>query len=121
MTRKGLKRVVFIKWLSLRLLHIINVTIDVILYLTCNLFLAVLALIALYFAVKLILTEAVVQRYILGIMILLATGLSISYILHFNKKYRKNDSNSSERQNDFLFETDLPWEGERKGNRRNLE
>ena len=121
MTRKGLKKIVLVKWLSLKALHIINVTIDVILYLICNLFLAVLALIALYFAVKIILTDVVVQRYILGIAVLLAMGLSIAYISKFNKKYRKNDSNSSKRQNDFLFETDLPWEGERKGNRRNLE
>jgi ABC-type bacteriocin/lantibiotic exporter with double-glycine peptidase domain len=121
MTIKWLRRIVLIKWLSLKVLRVINVTKDVILYLICNLFLAVLALIAIYFLTYIILTDEVVQHYVIGLSVLLATGLSIAYISKFNKKYRKNDSNSSKRQNDFLFETDLPWERERKGNRRNLE
>jgi hypothetical protein len=75
----------------------------------------------LYGAAILIRDNIVIRYYILGISVMLAIGLSIAFIEKYNKKYRKNDSNTSERQNDFFFEGDIRREEERYSDRRNVE
>ena len=65
--------------------------------------------------------EPIIRYYICGMLFVLAAVLSIVYIESYNKKYFKNDSDSSKRQNDLLFESDIYREEGRYSDRRDVE
>ena len=73
----------------------------------CYLFLSVLLCLILYGAIMLIKNDIVVRYYALGILVILSASLSLAFISKYNKKYKKNSSNSFERQNDLFFEEDI--------------
>jgi Ca2+/Na+ antiporter len=104
-----------------RLWLLVIFTLETIMCFACYSFIAALVCIGLYFAVIIFRDNEVIRYYVFGMLTLLAIGLSLAYISKYNKKYRKNDSNSSKRQNDFLFESDIRREEGRYSDRRNLE
>ena len=118
---KNLRRIVKAKNLLRLALNYTIFSAETLVCLMCYSFIAAMVCGMLYFAAIIIRDNIVIRYYILGIMIMLATGLSLAYISKYNKKYRKNDSNSSKRQNDFFFESDIRREEGRYSDRRNLE
>ena len=100
---------------------VLYVSLETLVYVICNLFIAALLCIIAYFAAKLLKEEEIVRYYATGIMLLIFIGLSLGYISKYNKKYFKNDSDSSKRQNDFFFDEDIRREEGRYFNRRNVE
>ena len=116
-----LRRIISVKHALKFLKSLFIATIETVMCLVCYGFVCGLVCSLLYFAAIIIRDNVVIRYYILGVLIMLATGLSLAYISKYNKKYIKNDSNSSKRQNDFLFESDIRREERRYANRRNVE
>lgn len=73
----------------------------------CVAYLISLLTVIIYETYHLMLENEAFKYYVFGILILISSVLSVMYISYFNKKYLKNDSNTSKRQNDFLFDEDI--------------
>lgn len=101
--------------------QILKFVLDTVIYTLAYMFLSVFAFSALYFIYHLAKDEVIVRYYIYGILIIIAAGLSILAIENYNKKYSKNDSDTSKRQNDYLFEEDIRREEGRYSDRRDME
>ena len=109
---KVLRRIVKAKNLCKRIIDNLSFTVETIAYAICCTFLMCLLIMVAYYGYFAIIEHGVLKYYILGLMIILSTVVSLSYISKYHEKYRKNDSNSSNGQNDFFFEEDI--RGERK-------
>lgn len=94
---------------------------DTLTYVISYAFLAVTFFVIMRFFIELAVQEPVLRYYLCGILFILAIGLSIANIESYNKKYRKNDSDSSKRQNDYFFESDIRREEGRYFDRRDME
>jgi hypothetical protein len=94
---------------------------DTLTYVISYAFLAVTFFTIMRFFIELAVQEPVLRYYLCGILFIFAIGLSIANIESYNKKYRKNDSDSSKRQNDYLFEEDIRREEGRYSDRRDVE
>ena len=101
--------------------QILKFILDTVIYTLAYMFLSIFAFSALYFIYHLAKDEIIVRYYIYGILIIIAAGLSILVIENYNKNYNKNDSDTSKRQNDYLFEEDIRREGGRYSDRRDVE
>lgn len=101
--------------------QILKFVLDTVIYTLAYMFLSVFAFSALYFIYHLAKDEIIVRYYIYGILIIITAGLSILVIENYKKKYSKNDSDSSKRQNDYLFEEDIRREEGRYSDRRDVE
>ena len=87
----------------------------------CYSFIASVICAIFYFAYVVYRDNEVIKYYTIAVLTTLAIVLSLSYITKYNKKYIKNDSNTSKRQNDFFFESDIRRQEERYSDRRNVE
>jgi hypothetical protein len=78
-------------------------------YLISYIFLSSLLLWIIYFMYKALVEYEILRYYATGIMTMIALWLSITFIKKYNNKYRKhnNDSNSSKRQDYFIFEENI--------------
>ncbi len=94
---------------------------DTLTYVISYAFLTVTFFTIMRFFIELAVQEPVLRYYLCGILFILAIGLSIANIESYNKKYRKNDSDSSKRQNDYFFESDIRREEGRYFDRRDME
>ena len=94
---------------------------DTFTYAVSYIFLAIIVFAIVRAIVQIAMEETVIRYYLCGILIIFASGISIANIESYNKKYRKNDSDSSKRQNDYLFESDIRREEGRYADRRELE
>ena len=101
--------------------QILKFILDTVIYTLAYMFLSVFAFSALYFIYHLAKDEIIVRYYIYGILIIIVAGLSILVIENYNKNYNKNDSDTSKRQNDYLFEEDIRREEGRYSDRRDVE
>ena len=101
--------------------QILKFVLDTVIYTLAYMFLSVFAFSALYFIYHLAKDEIIVRYYIYGILVIIAAGLSILVIENYKKKYSKNDSDTSKRQNDYLFEEDIRREEGRYSDRRDVE
>ena len=101
--------------------QILKFVLDTVIYTLAYMFLSVFAFSALYFIYHLAKDEIIVRYYIYGILIIITAGLSILVIENYKKKYSKNDSDTSKRQNDYLFEEDIRREEGRYSDRRDVE
>ena len=99
----------------------LNFIFDTIIYAIAYMFLFVFVFSVIYFICHLAMQNIVVRYYICGLLCIIAAGLSILTVENYNKKYSKNDSDSSKRQNDYLFEGDIRREEERYSDRRDVE
>ena len=87
---------------------------------TCYMFLGALVSLIVYHAVLLFITTTVFKIYVGFISVIILTVLSVVYISNYNKKYKKNGSNSSnKRHEDLLFIDDIQREEEYNSIRRN--
>ena len=93
---------------------------DIFVYIVCCAFLTRGALLIGKKAIQLWMEEPIVKYYFCGILVIAAVCLSIANIGSFNRKYISNDSDSSKRQNDFFFESDIRREEGRYSDRRNV-
>ena len=80
---------------------------ETIICIICCLFITGLICIILYEGYLAFIEYEIIRKYVAGILTLMAIALSVTYINIYNKKYRKNDSDSSKRQNHFLFEENV--------------
>jgi hypothetical protein len=101
--------------------QILKFILDTVIYTLAYMFLSIFAFSALYFIYHLAKDEIIVRYYIYGILIIISAGLSILVIENYNKNYNKNDSDTSKRQNDCLFEEDIRREEGRYSDRRDVE
>jgi hypothetical protein len=101
--------------------QILKFILDTVIYTLAYMFLSIFAFSALYFIYHLAKDEIIVRYYIYGILIIISAGLSILVIENYNKNYNKNDSDTSKRQNDYLFEEDIRREEGRYSDRRDVE
>lgn len=101
--------------------QILKFILDTVIYTLAYMFLSIFAFSALYFIYHLAKDEIIVRYYIYGILIIIVAGLSILVIENYNKNYNKNDSDTSKRQNDYLFEEDIRREEGRYSDRRDVE
>lgn len=101
--------------------QILKFILDTAIYTLAYMFLSVFAFSALYFIYHLAKDEIIVRYYIYGILVIITAGLSILVIENYKKKYSKNDSDTSKRQNDYLFEEDIRREEGRYSDRRDVE
>ena len=81
--------------------------IETVAYLASCIFLSSLLLWIIYYGYKALVEYEVLRYYATGIMTMVALWVSIAFIKKYNNKYRKNDSNSSKRQDYFLFEENI--------------
>jgi hypothetical protein len=93
---------------------------DIFVYIVCCAFLTLGAILIGKKAIQLWMEEPIVKYYFCGVLVIAAVCLSIANIGSFNRKYISNDSDSSKRQNDFLFESDIRREEGRYSDRRNV-
>ena len=100
---------------------LISFIVDTFLYVVSYIFISIVAFFILKSLIEIILKDTIVLYYLGGIAILFSIGLAIATIEKYNKKYNKNDSNSSQRQNDNFFESDIFREEERYSDRRVME
>jgi hypothetical protein len=94
---------------------------ETIICIVCCLFITGLICIVLYGGYLAFIEYEIIRKYIAGILTLMAIALSVTYINIYNKKYRKNDSNSPKGQNDFFLEDNIRGFEGHYVNRRNLE
>jgi hypothetical protein len=87
----------------------------------CYSFIASVICAIFYFAYVVYRDNEVIKYYTIAALTIMAIVLSLSYIAKYNKKYIKNDSNTSKRQNVFFFESDIRRQEERYSNRRNVD
>ena len=104
-----------------KIFNVLNFMFDTVIYAIAYMFLIVFTFSAIYFICHLAMQDIVVRYYICGLLCIIAAGLSILTVENYNKKYSKNDSDSSKRQNDYLFEGDIRREEERYSDRRGVE
>ncbi len=81
--------------------------IETIAYLVSCIFLSSLLLWIIYYGYKALVEYEVLRYYATGIMTMVALWVSIAFIKKYNNKYRKNDSNSSKRQDYLFFEENI--------------
>lgn len=96
-------------------------SLEALVYVICVLFLIIVLLSVAIFIIKLTIEKEVFKYHMLGVSIIALSIFSIAYIAKYNNKYRKNDSNTSEGQDDFFFESNLFKEDRRNANRRDVE
>jgi len=121
MNIKHLRTLIRAKNLLVFVKHILIYAFETIVCFACYSFLASIICIVIYFACKIYRENEVIRYYTLGILTTMSVILSIVYISKYNKKYLKNDSDSSKRQNDLFFESDIRRQEERYFDRRNVE
>lgn len=95
----------------------IKIGIDIALYVVSCLFLLAVLFIIGRGLVSILSEHMIIRYYICGFLGIAAVIMSVVNIDSFHKKYFKNDSDSSKRQNDLFFESDILREEERYTNR----
>jgi hypothetical protein len=98
----------------------VSLIIDIFLYIICCAFLSLGVLVIGKKAIQLWTEEPIVKYYFCGMLVIIAVCISIANISSFNRKYLSNDSDSSKRQNDFFFESDIRREEGRYSDKRNV-
>jgi Ca2+/Na+ antiporter len=106
---------------KLKVIKGITTVSDTIVYAICYILLIAFFCCICAFIAFVIADNEVTRYYICGLLAVLSLAVSINYITEYNKKYFKNDSDSSKRQNDFFSEEDIRRGEERYDNRRKLE
>ena len=94
---------------------------DTLIYTISYIFLAIAVFFIMKTIIEIAIEETIIRYYMCGILFIFAAGLSLANIESYNKKYNKNDSNSSKGQNDYFFESDILREEGRYTDRRNME
>ena len=105
---------------KIKILNDITEITDSIIYVICCGFMLTLIFCALVFLLFVLKQDAIYGYYLCGLICVLSVVGSINFISNYHKKYFKNDSDSSKRQNYFLFEEDIRRGEERYDNRREL-
>ena len=93
---------------------------EALLYVLCHIFIFFVITCVAIFLTKIFIEDYMVRRYFVGIAIIIAIALSVIYISNYNKKYKSNDSNTPQGQNDLFSDKDIFRMGERNVDRRNL-
>jgi Ca2+/Na+ antiporter len=106
---------------KLKVINGITTVSDTIVYAICCILLIAIFCCTCAFIAFVITDNEVTRYYICGLLAVLSIAASINYIAEYNKKYFKNDSDSSKRQNDFFSEEDIRRGEQRYDNRRKLE
>lgn len=95
----------------------IEMGIDIALYVISCLFLLTVMFVIGRWLVFILSEHMIVKYYLCGFLGIAAVIMSVVNVDNFHKKYFKNDSDSSKRQNDLFFESDILREEERYTNR----
>jgi amino acid permease len=90
-----------------------KMVLDTTVYVASNTFILCILFVVLKEFAELLMNDIIVRHYMCGFLIITLLVISIINIESYHKKYLKNDSNTSKRQNDFFFEEDIQ-EGERR-------
>ena len=106
---------------KLKVISGITTVSDTIVYAICCILLIAIFCCTCAFIAFVVTDNEVSRYYICGLLAVLSIAASINYITEYNKKYFKNDSDSSKRQNEFFYEEDRRRGEERYDNRRKLE
>jgi hypothetical protein len=98
-----------------------ELAVDVAVYTVANVFILCTMFIVLKEFAELLMKDVIVRYYICGFLAIASLVVSVANIDNFHSKYLKNDSDSSKRQNDFFFESDLQKREGHNSDRRNMD
>jgi len=99
----------------------VELIVDTAIYTVANVFILCTMFIVLKEFAELLMKDVIIKYYLCGLLAIASLIISVVSIDSFHKKYLKNDSYSSKRQNDFFFESDLQKGERRYSDRRDVE
>lgn len=98
-----------------------ELAVDTAVYTVANVFILCTMFVILKEFAELLMKDVIVRYYLCGFLAIASLVVSVVSIDSFHSKYLKNDSDSSKRQNDFFFESDLQKREGRNSDRRNMD